>query len=318
MSCTPWNRSGTANPTVHKPAPPQVWTKLASFYSHPLTAASCVRIMRDSSPEGSLPPAFVRRQVEFVLEQVKGAGFALQGARILDLACGIALHSKQFAAHGIRADGVDCNASAIALATKSVKQAKFLQAELDDPALDLSAMFGSGYDAVLMMYGTWCTLPPEARERIARQVQSLLKPGGLLLIDGFFAPESAGAGEAPRLVYQHSYWDGFAGFWGFFPRSVHEEEWEYPGTRIRLERYLLRGIEFAVWKEALDPLSAFDACREFGFRDREVWAGSFGVALRPEWGAPGVNDRPKVLTEPEPWKGHAWWTLKLEKAQVSA
>ena len=268
--------------------------------------------MEDGSPDGTLPPDCVERQVSFLAE-VHGR---LDRSRVLDLACGAGIHAELFLELGATLVGVDQNYKAVARAQRRTGgvSAKFVHADLrSDWHSDLAR--DQPFTLAVMMYGTWSTLPPRDRLEVLKNVADLLGPGGFFVFDGIWGDLPI-SGSEPTLLSRERYWNIPGGFWGWVPRPIVDEEWHYPGENLVLERNLVGKLEFGTWKQSLDPREVSRAASAAGFGPAGCWEGSFGVLLAPELGrneaVPGKF--PRIVDEPKVWEpGASWWTLALRK-----
>ncbi len=111
-----------------------------------------------------------------------------RGAKtVLDLTCGPGLWANDLARRGYIVRGIDIAPSAIEYARKTAKdeglQATFVQQDIRDAA------FGSGYDAVLFIYGEPNAFKWEEFSIILLRIREALNPGGVLILE--FSPPEA-------------------------------------------------------------------------------------------------------------------------------
>jgi SAM-dependent methyltransferase len=100
---------------------------------------------------------------------------------VLDLGCGPGFYTSRLAALGHRCVGIDFSPASIEYA-----RSEAAAASLDCTYLleDLrEAEFGSGLDAVLLLYGEFNTFPRHEAERLLAKARAALKPGGCLVLE---------------------------------------------------------------------------------------------------------------------------------------
>lgn len=99
-------------------------------------------------------------------------------ARVLDLCCGPGLYLNRLAERGFTGLGVDFSPASIGHArTHAPKGAEYLLGDV------LTAEFGSGFDAVLFLFGELATFRPDMGGEILRRAAAATRPGGLLVAE---------------------------------------------------------------------------------------------------------------------------------------
>lgn len=156
---------------------------------------------------GTEPNDFLREQAD-----------RLPPGRVLCLAEGQGRNAVFLAARGHVVTAVDASEVGLAVAADLAAERGV---PLDTVQADLSTHeFGSGWDAVVMIFGHF---PPEVRARVLREAVEALRPGGALLMEVYpKAQLGRGTGGPPvaEMLYD--------------PEEV---------------RAALRGLEFAVFQE---------------------------------------------------------------------
>jgi SAM-dependent methyltransferase len=141
-------------------------------------------------------------------------------SRILDLGCGPGLYAQRLAKLGHHCMGIDYSPASIAHARSTATQENldctFLEADLRE------ADFGTGYDAVMQIFGELNVFKPAHAEIILRKAYTALVPGGKLALEPhtFEAVEAWGKREpswssssgglffeTPHIVMQECSWD---------------------------------------------------------------------------------------------------------------
>ncbi|MBM3395642.1 MAG: class I SAM-dependent methyltransferase [Betaproteobacteria bacterium] len=121
---------------------------------------------------GEEPNAFVRRQIERIPT----------GAKVLDVACGEGRNSVWLARHGCEVVGVDI--SPLALAKARVLAARFnVNPVLVEADIMSWPWQPAQYDVVLTIFIQFAAA--EGRTALFSGISRTLKPGGLLLLQGF-------------------------------------------------------------------------------------------------------------------------------------
>lgn len=102
-------------------------------------------------------------------------------ARVLDLGCGPGLYTSRLAGLGHSCVGIDFSPSSIEYARSDAKsQSLDCTYILEDL---LTAGFGSGFDAVLFLYGEFNTFPPEQALQILAGIRESMNPGGRVVLE---------------------------------------------------------------------------------------------------------------------------------------
>lgn len=157
----------------------------------------------------------IDRQVAWIHQVLLDA----KPGRILDLGCGPGLHASRLAELGHHCTGLDFSPASIAYAEARAAEAG---SDCRYRLVDLrEAELGTGFDAVLMLYGEFNTFaPPDARS-LLQQMRSALADSGRILLELHFADYVRALGEEaphwsaqakglfadrPHLVLRESHW----------------------------------------------------------------------------------------------------------------
>jgi SAM-dependent methyltransferase len=116
--------------------------------------------------------------------------------QILDVACGSGRHAALLAAeHGYEVDGVDIESGFLNIARAQCPSGEFFRGDM--ASFDL----GRCYDAVLCLFSSiGYVRTPERLLSAARSLHRHLVPGGLALVEPWFAPDRFSGGT----VYLHT------------------------------------------------------------------------------------------------------------------
>ena len=139
-------------------------------------------------------------------------------ARILDLACGPGLYLNRLGAAGHRGVGIDFSPASIEYA-RSTASGIDVTYRLGDLR---SADFGSGFHAVLLLYGQLNVFRRSEARSILERAHAALEPGGVLVLEPQTYDHIAGAAERgpswsaadeglfsphPHVLLTESFWD---------------------------------------------------------------------------------------------------------------
>ncbi|MAI27590.1 MAG: class I SAM-dependent methyltransferase [Myxococcota bacterium] len=150
--------------------------------------------------------------------------------RILDLGCGPGLHTTRLARLGHGCTGLDFSPAAIEYAKSEAEKnqdgCEYHLADLGDADL------GSGFDAVLMLFGEFNTLAPAHAASLLTRVHSALAPSGRLLLELHFDDYVQALGEEPPEWTAEP-----SGPFSSGPYlALHESQWHEEET-VTTERY---------------------------------------------------------------------------------
>ncbi len=139
-------------------------------------------------------------------------------ARVLDLACGPGLYLNRLAAAGYEGVGIDFSPASIDHAIATAGDGA-VQYRLDDLR---TTDFGSGFDAVLLLYGQLNVFRRHEARSILERACAALQPGGLLVLEpqteghitgaadrgsSWSALESSVFSSLPHLLLTETFWD---------------------------------------------------------------------------------------------------------------
>ncbi len=193
---------------------------------------------------------FSRRMLAQHLEQSHGAAsrpkreVALQtaamwewlglapGARLLDVGCGPGLYACDLARRGAEVFGLDVSPAALAHAETHFSSCqRSLMADYRHLPIAPGSM-----DAAIFLYGQFATMPPDEALDVLSELASVLRPGGLLLLE-LLDPERVDRSDS-------NWWfTDSGGLWGDFPYlHLGERHWD-EAQQASLERYYILNLE---------------------------------------------------------------------------
>ena len=165
--------------------------------------------------------------VRFWLEK----GLIKSGDRVLDLGCGPGLYAERLAIAGAQVVGIDQSEVALAHAMKQAEKRNLLIEYRCMNFLELKDE--SKYDAILQVFGEFCTLSNDNRDLFLRIIYRALKPGGIFLMDV----------STRRLRMKdglkNNWYVKRGGFWRPGPHLVLETGFDYPENDIWLDQYIV-------------------------------------------------------------------------------
>lgn len=220
-------------------------------------------------------PETIDRSVKWLMETV---GLEA-GDSILDLGCGPGLYASRFARAGLHVTGVDYSRRSIDYAANYAKEnhlniryryQNYL--ELDDK---------DQYRAAFLIYGDFCTINPEQRFRLLRNIYSALTPGGAFVLD-------VSTRECRTKHRVKNSWHAMeSGFCKPGPHLLLEDSFDYPEQSISLDQYIVIEPDAKVsvyrnWFQDYTPKSITDELSQAGFAVESLWGDLTGTPYTPE------------------------------------
>ena len=139
------------------------------------------------------------------------------GAAVLDLGCGVGVHTTEQLARRFQVTGVDLSPIAVAVARKQVPQARFVVGDMSQ-----IGFAPASFDGVAAFYSV-IHVPREEQPELLRRINAWLRPGGV-----FVGTLSARASEATVAVN----WLGAPMFWSGFDAKSNRTMVEAAGFLI--------------------------------------------------------------------------------------
>lgn len=194
---------------------------------------------------------------------------------LLDLGCGPGLYAQAFSSFGFRVTGVDYSKRSIDYARS--------QASETGRAIDyhyqnyLTIEYENAFDVVTLIYCDFGVLHPEDRALLLRKIRTALKPGGLLILDGFTLNQCNEISETKTVEYQDS------GFWSEQPYLCIKSSYRYEECKTYLEQYLVVTKTqlncYNIWNHVFDAASFEAELRAAGFTAVEFYGNVCGEPL---------------------------------------
>lgn len=166
-------------------------------------------------------------------------------ARVLDLACGPGLYLSRLASAGYAGVGIDFSPASIDHARASSGNQEY---RLDDLR---TADFGTGFDAVLLLYGQINVFPRDEARSILARARAALEPGGVIVLEPQTYEQVERTGQAGPSWSSHA-----AGLFSSDPHILlNEAFWDEPSTTATQRFYVIDVATGAVVRHALSTIA---------------------------------------------------------------
>lgn len=249
------------------------------FWDDPHISAQMLAIHLDPNTDlASRRPETIDRSVAWMIETLG----LKKGDRLLDLGCGPGLYASRFAERGLEVTGIDYS-------RRSIEYAKHFAADHGlniryryENYLDLSD--SAEYDAACLIFGDYCPLAPEQREKLLSNVRRALKSGGRFVLD-------VSTPAIHRFDPKENHWSvEESGFWKPGMHMVLEQGFDYPDQNIHLDQYVViePGDKITVYRNWFQDFTRETITQELkagGVEVQGVWSDLTGTpfAEDPEW-----------------------------------
>jgi len=228
-----------------------MYTRSARFYDR-LYGSSDGQALRDPQAEASR-----------IADEVGRANPS--ATSLLDVACGTGRHLP-FLAGTFSIDGIDLNPELLAEARLKVPTARFHEADMTD--FDL----GRQFDAITCMFSSIAyVVTPERLRQTLERFTSHLAPGGVVIIEPWFTPDT--------------FWDGHV-VANFIDEPDLKAAWMYQQERV--DRVSVLPIHYLI--ATPDGVERFSERHEFGlFTHQEYTSAMERVGLRVTYDPDGFG-----------------------------
>ena len=201
-------------------------------------------------------PAQIAKQVDFI-EQSLGVA---KGGTILDVGCGLGLHSVELSRRGYLVVGLDLS---LAMITRAAEYAQHEQLKLNVVHADIREMeFDGAFDGIICWGTTFGFFDEEANRDVLARLHHALRPGGRVLLDT--VNRDYVVRFQPNLVW----------FEGDECVCMEESDFNYFSSRLTVKRTIMREdgrqsqAEYSVRLYSLHELGQL--MQQVGFRVIEV------------------------------------------------
>ncbi|MFC2112679.1 class I SAM-dependent methyltransferase [Bacteroidota bacterium] len=213
---------------------------------------------------------FIDKSVEWI-----GSHFNVDtDTRIADFGCGPGLYSSRLAKYGARVTGIDFSERSIKYAHDKAEQLGLSIEYINQNYLDYRT--DDRFDVILMIMCDYCALSPSQRMAILTKFNSILQPGGSILLDvyslnAFNEREEANSYEVNML---NGFWsnDKYYGFLNTF---------KYDSEKVVLDKYTILETERTRtvynWLQYFSSESLLSEFKEAGFVQHELYGNVAGA-----------------------------------------
>lgn len=210
----------------HKPAP--FTPGEALFWDDPHISTQMLNAhLNPDIDAASRRPETIDRSVKWLIETLG----LKTGDSILDLGCGPGLYASRFARAGFHVTGVDYSRRSIEYASKYAKENDLEITYRYQNYLDLKDE--NQYDAAFLIYGDFCTIHPEQRGRLLKNIYRALKPGGKFVLD-------VSTRNCRKNHGNKNNWRALeSGFCKPGPHLLLQEGFDYPELSIWLDQFVV-------------------------------------------------------------------------------
>lgn len=223
-------------------------------------------------------PETIERSVQWLIKSLP----LHTGDPIVDLGCGPGLYAARFARAGLPVTAIDYSRRSIDYARNDAWEnglniqyrcQNYLEWEEENL-----------YRAAFLIYGDFCTIGPEQRSRLLKNIQRALQTGGKFVLDVSTGKHRVKHGNKCT-------WRALeTGFWKPGPHVVLEDGFDYPEQAIWLDQYTVIEADGKVsvyrnWFQDYTPESITAELTCGGFEVESLWGDLTGTPYTPdsEW-----------------------------------
>jgi SAM-dependent methyltransferase len=246
------------------------------FWDDPHISSQMLAVHLDPDTDlASRKAATIYTSVAWIIETL-----GLQaGEAVLDLGCGPGLYAARLAQHGLAVSGVDYAQRSIAYAREYAAEHGLAIEYRCQNYLTLADE--NLFDAILLIFGDYCTFPPEDRLILLGNVHRALRPGGHFILD------VSTRVLRDRYGLKNGWYVSQGGFWRPGPHMVLEQGFDYPQQAIWLDQYIIiePGGNMTVyrnWFQDYDRVSIIEELVAGGFDIQSVWGDLTGTPYSEE------------------------------------
>jgi len=218
---------------------------------------------------------FINRSVDWIVSQ-----FGIDDTtRVVDFGCGPGLYTTPFAEKGALVTGIDFSERSIRYAEQVAVQRGLTINYVNQDYLEFET--DDRFDLITMIFCDLCALSPTQRETLLSRIRTLLKPGGMVLLDVHSLNTFASREEVA--TYEPNQLDGFWSaeeYYGFLNTFKYEEE------KVTLDKYTIiqRAGTHAVynWLQYFSPHSLTEELEASGIEVVKFYADVAGSPFHPD------------------------------------
>lgn len=215
---------------------------------------------------------FIDRSVKWIISRFK----IDENTRVADFGCGPGLYTERFAEQGATVTGIDFSENSLryakqAAARKNLEIRYVLMNYLD---FDTPERF----DLITMIMCDFCALSPDQRKTMLSKFRSLLKPGGLVLLDAYSLSSFNKREESSTYEFNQ-----LNGFWSADDYYCFVTTFKYDNEHVILDKYTVieekRKRTVYNWLQYFSEDSLRKEFEENGFRVEELYSDVAGKPL---------------------------------------
>ncbi len=258
-----------------RPLPFEAYTARALWDDDHISARMLAFHLDESRDVASRNGPFIERSVDWIVSR-----FAIsRNTTIADFGCGPGLYANRLAGTGAHVTGIDFSERSIRYASESAAAAglpiryihqDYLAFETDDR-----------FDLILLITCDFCALSPEQRRRLLGRFNTLLKPGGRVLLDVY--SHAAFERRTEEATYERNLMDGF---WSPHPYFGFLNTFKYQAEQLVLDKYTIveadRLRTILNWFQCFTPETLAVALSDSGFRVTDLYGDVAGNPFDPE------------------------------------
>ncbi len=156
-----------------------------------------------------------------------------RSGRVLDLCCGPGFYVNQLSKTGLQCCGIDFSPASIAFARTEARKRNLTSRFIHDSVLE--ADFGTGYDAVMLLFGELNTFNPAQMVQILEKAAAALGHHGKIILE----PHKY---AAVRKICANPYTEVHlsSGLFSDHPHTLIEQSFWQPEDRASVSRYLVQ------------------------------------------------------------------------------
>lgn len=220
-------------------------------------------------------PETIERSVAWLIDTLE----LTPGQAILDLGCGPGLYASRLAERGLAVTGVDFSQNSIDYAVEQARERNLQIAYRHQNYLDLNDV--TSYDVALLIYGDFCPLAPDKRQRLLRNIHRALKEGGRFVLDVSTRNLRARCGARTDWKVLNS------GFWRPGQHLVLTQGFDYPELLLYSDQYIIvepdgRMTVYRNWFQDYTRETITAELAQNGFRVQSVWGDLTGSPYSDE------------------------------------
>ena len=261
------------------------------FWNDPHISTQMLNAHLDSNSDlASRRPETIDAIVSWIVAE---AGL-VPGAAVLDLGCGPGLYATRLAQHGMAVTGVDYSRRSIDYARQAAQSAGLAITYRYENYLDIADE--NQYDLVMLIYGDFCPLSPEQRQKLLGNIRRALRPGGQFVLDVTTRTLRKKYGVTNHWYAVES------GFWRPGPHLVLETGFDYPEESIYLDQPIViepdgKQAVYRNWFQDFDPDSLCRELTDNGFEVKGLWGDLLGTPWQSDsdWVGVVAAVRPGLL-----------------------